>query len=72
MRGVAKKDPTPTDPSPEDERRLLADGLRKESAPRPPRQRVRRLRKVSEHTEKVWVDPRCGGSYVQWEMRPPS
>jgi hypothetical protein len=71
---VANKDEVPTtDPSPDEERRLLADGLRAESAPpRPPRQRARRLRKVSEHSEKVWVDPRCGGSYVQWQMRPPS
>lgn len=63
----------PADPSPEDERRLLGDALRRETEPPPPpRKRERRLRKVSEHVEKVWVDPRCGGGYVQWTMRPPS
>lgn len=71
MRDVTPR--VPTDPSPEEERELLADALRREhDPPPPPRQRQRRMRKVSEHVEKVWVDPRCGGGYVQWEMRPPS
>jgi hypothetical protein len=63
----------PRDPTPDEERRLLGEALEKVNAPAPPPpKRQRRLRKVSETVEKVWVDPRCGGSYVQWEMRPPT
>jgi hypothetical protein len=55
-----------------DPRDELAKALRDEAAgvPRPaPRKRERKLRKVSENCERVWVSPRCGGDFLQWKMK---
>lgn len=50
----------------------LARALRDEARgvpPPPPRKRVQRLRKVSEHCDRIWVSPRCGGDFIQWRMK---
>jgi hypothetical protein len=50
----------------------LAKALRHEASnapPPPPRKRIRKLRKVSDKVDRIWVSPRCGGDFIQWKMK---